>query len=46
MKAYCMKCKAQKEIKNGKEVKMKKGTHGIKGTCEKCGTKVFKITGK
>jgi hypothetical protein len=46
MKAYCPKCKAQKEIKNEKYVTMKNGNHGVKGECQKCGTKVFRITGK
>lgn len=44
----CMKCKEQVEIKNPQDtflegkVKMK----AVKGTCPKCGTKVFKIIGK
>ena len=42
----CMKCKAQVEIKNSKEVTMKNGMKAAKGTCGKCGTNVFRILGK
>ena len=41
--AYCMKCKEKREIKDPKEVKLKNGRPEIKGTCSKCGTKVFRI---
>ncbi len=45
--AYCVKCKAKREVKDGKEVEMK-GKGGAKrralsGTCPVCGTKMFKI---
>ncbi len=48
--AYCVKCKAKREIENPKEVSMK-GKGGTKrramtGTCPKCGTKMFRILGK
>ena len=43
MKAYCMKCRAKVEVKAPKEIKMKNGKPAVKGTCSKCGTKVFKI---
>jgi RNase P subunit RPR2 len=48
--AYCVKCKAKKEIKDEKEVTMK-GKGGTKrsaltGTCPDCGTKMFRILGK
>ena len=47
---YCVKCKTKREMSNAKEVSMK-GKGGVKrsamtGTCEKCGTKMFKILGK
>lgn len=45
-KARCMKCKEEIEIKNPEGVTMKNGMHAIKGTCPKCGTKVFRITGR
>ncbi|MDP2864431.1 MAG: DUF5679 domain-containing protein [bacterium] len=48
--AYCVKCKAKREMKNPKEVAMK-GKGGTKrramtGTCPECGTKMFRILGK
>jgi Zn finger protein HypA/HybF involved in hydrogenase expression len=50
MEAYCVKCKAKREISGPKEVAMK-GKGGAKrramtGTCPKCGTKMFRILGK
>ncbi|MFQ6020762.1 MAG: DUF5679 domain-containing protein [Candidatus Aenigmatarchaeota archaeon] len=42
----CMKCRKQVEIKDGKEVTLKNGMLAIKGVCENCGTKVFRIIGK
>src|SRR3989344_6667965 len=44
--ARCMKCKKQVEIKEPKDVKMKNGMNAVKGSCPKCGTKVFRIVGK
>ncbi|WP_268541291.1 DUF5679 domain-containing protein [Candidatus Nitrosotenuis cloacae] len=41
--AYCVKCRAKRDIKNPKEVKLKNGRPAVKGTCPKCGTNVFKI---
>jgi len=48
--AYCVKCKAKREMKNPKEIAMK-GKGGTKrramtGTCPECGTKMFRILGK
>lgn len=48
--AYCVKCKSKREMKDSKEVEMN-GKGGVKrramtGSCEKCGTKMFKILGK
>ncbi len=48
--AYCVKCKAKREMNDEKEVEMK-GKGGTKrralsGTCPVCGTKMFKILGK
>ena len=50
MEAYCVKCKAKKEMKDAKEVSMK-GKGGTKrramtGICPTCGTKMFRILGK
>jgi RNase P subunit RPR2 len=43
MQAYCMKCRAKKEMKNAQAIKMKNGKPATKGTCPACGTKMFKI---
>lgn len=43
MKAYCMKCKTKREMTGEKKVKMKNGRPATKGTCAKCGTKMFRI---
>lgn len=41
--AYCVKCKAKTEIKDGNRVQMKNGRPAIKGVCSVCGTGVYKI---
>jgi len=46
MEAYCVKCKAKREIKNPQEVTMKNGRRAMKGICPVCGTKLFRILGK
>ena len=43
---YCVKCKKNREISGGKEVKMKNGRRAMKGTCGVCGTGMFRILGK
>jgi Zn finger protein HypA/HybF involved in hydrogenase expression len=43
--AYCVKCKAKKEIANAQEVTMKNGRPAIQGVCPSCGTKLFRILG-
>ena len=47
MEAYCVKCKAKKEIQGPQEVEMKKkgGKVGraMTGTCPDCKTKMFRI---
>ena len=49
MEAYCVKCKAKKEMVNAKEVSMT-GKGGVerkamKGKCPTCGTTMFRILG-
>jgi Zn finger protein HypA/HybF involved in hydrogenase expression len=44
--AYCVKCKATKEMKDAKEVVMKNKRKALKGVCPSCGTGMFKILGK
>jgi len=50
VEAYCVKCKAKREMKDAKEVTMKgKGDtvrRAMKGKCPKCGTTMFRIMGK
>jgi len=41
-----MKCKMNVEMKSPSEVTMSNGMRAAKGTCPKCGTKVFRILGK
>lgn len=41
--AYCVKCKAKREMKDAKEIKMKNGRPAMTGVCPVCGTKMFKI---
>jgi hypothetical protein len=43
--AYCVKCKAKREMKGEKAVTMKNGRNALTGTCSVCGTKMFKIGG-
>jgi hypothetical protein len=40
---YCMKCKAQREVKDPKQITMKNGRPATEGSCQVCGTKIFKI---
>ncbi len=46
MEAYCVKCKAKKEMVEAQEVEMKNGRKAMKGKCPDCGTSMFKILGK
>ena len=46
MEGYCVKCKAKKEIKDGKETTMKNSRKAMKGKCPDCGTGMFRILGK
>ena len=41
--AYCVKCKAKREMKNAVQIQMKNGRPATAGTCPVCGTKMFKI---
>ena len=42
----CMKCKKQVKIKDPTVITMKNKMKAAKGSCPKCGTKVFRILGK
>ncbi len=41
--AYCVKEKAQKPMKDAKEVTLKNGKHAMQGVCSSCGTKMMKF---
>nr|CAA9223436.1 hypothetical protein AVDCRST_MAG63-614 [uncultured Armatimonadetes bacterium] len=43
MEAYCVKCKAKREVKDPVDTTMKNGKPAVTGTCTTCGTKLFKI---
>jgi len=43
MKAYCVKCRASREIKNPRAMTMKNGKPATQGVCPVCGTKMFRI---
>ena len=44
--AYCVKCKAKKNIVDAEETTMKNGRKAMKGKCPDCGTGMFRIMGK
>ncbi|MGC8568996.1 MAG: DUF5679 domain-containing protein [Nitrososphaeria archaeon] len=46
VEAYCVKCRAKREIKNPQEVTLKNGRKAIVGVCPVCGTKLYRILGK
>jgi len=43
MEAYCLKCRAKREMKDAKAVTMKNGRPATQGVCPTCGTKMFRI---
>ena len=43
MEAYCVKCKASKEMKDAQQVQMKNGRPAMKGKCPDCGTGMYRI---
>jgi Zn finger protein HypA/HybF involved in hydrogenase expression len=45
VEAYCVKCKAKREMKSPTKTTMKNGRKATKGICPKCGTKMFRIGG-
>ena len=46
MEAYCVKCKAKKEMADAKEEELKNGRNAMKGKCPDCGTTMCRILGK
>lgn len=43
MEAYCVKCRAKKEMKGAKAIKTKNGGPATQGVCPSCETKLFRI---
>ena len=43
MEAYCVKCRAKKEMKDPKDVVFKNGRPATQGICPTCGAKIFRI---
>lgn len=43
MQAYCVKCRAIKEMKDARPVTMRNGKPATEGVCPSCGSKVFRI---
>ena len=43
--AYCVKCKAKREMRNENKITMKNGKPATAGVCPVCSTKMFKIGG-
>ena len=46
LEGRCMRCKTNREMKDYKLEKTKRGTFMAKGTCVKCGCKMAKILSK
>lgn len=46
VEAYCVKCKAKREMKNAEATTLKNGRPAQKGVCPVCGTGMFKIGSK
>ncbi len=44
--AYCVKCRAHREITEGEATILKNGHNAIKGKCGVCGTTMLRMTAK
>jgi predicted GH43/DUF377 family glycosyl hydrolase len=44
IRAYCMKCRAKREMKDPRTVTLKNGRPAIQGTCSRCGAKMLRPT--
>ncbi|NLE46521.1 MAG: type I DNA topoisomerase [Chloroflexi bacterium] len=45
MQAYCVRCKAKREIQDAQPVFTRNGTAATQGVCPECGTKMFRMGG-
>ena len=43
MQAYCVKCRAKREMRDARAITMKNGKPATQGVCPTCGTKMFRI---
>lgn len=43
LEAYCIKCKKKRAMLNATEVTMKNGRKALRGTCEVCGTSLYRM---
>jgi hypothetical protein len=43
MQAYCVKCRAKRQMRNARAITMKNGRSATQGVCSVCGTKMFRI---
>jgi len=43
MQAYCVKCRAKREMKQPQRIALKNGRPATQGVCPVCGTKIFRI---
>ena len=46
VKAYCMKCRAERTVNGAQIITTKNGRTAAQGTCPVCGTKMFKFLPK
>lgn len=44
--AYCLKCRAKKQIVLPRKITMRNGKEAMKGRCATCGREIFSITGQ
>ncbi len=43
LEAYCVKCRAKRQMKDAKAITMRNGKPATQGTCPNCGTQMFRI---
>jgi hypothetical protein len=43
MQAYCLKCRAKREMQDPQKVTLKNGRPATQGTCPVCKTKMYRI---
>ena len=43
MEAYCVKCRAKREMSNPQAITMKNGRPATQGVCTVCSTRMFRI---